>query len=212
MRRDLHDGLGPSLASLTLKLDAARNLVDRDPGQTKTLLAEVKRQTQGSIAEIRRLVYDLRPPALDELGLVSAIREHATRTADVSGLQVVVDVPVSLPPLPAAVEVAAYRIVLEAVTNVVRHAAAQRCIVWIQVTDALRLAQLGRQCGDLCRRDGAILLGIDYQHGHRGPCQSSPRGPICAASIHHGRRRLVRIRLAPANPIGFGRRAFARSS
>ena len=117
MRRDLHDGLGPSLASLTLKLDAARNLVDRDPGQTKTLLAEVKRQTQGSIAEIRRLVYDLRPPALDELGLVSAIREHATRTADVSGLQVVVDVPVSLPPLPAAVEVAGYRIVLEAVTR-----------------------------------------------------------------------------------------------
>jgi signal transduction histidine kinase len=79
LRRDLHDGLGPTLASFTLKLDAARNLLEREPATTNALLADLKAQAQAAIANIRRVVYDLRPPALDELGLVTALREQAAQ-------------------------------------------------------------------------------------------------------------------------------------
>ncbi len=140
IRRDLHDGLGPALAGLTLKADAARNLLSNDPAAADALLADLKTQTQSAIADIRRLVYELRPPALDELGLLSAIREQASQYASVSnGLQVsVIASPQDLPPLSAAVEVAAYRIALEAFTNVVRHAHARDCeirIAWNDVGD-----------------------------------------------------------------------------
>lgn len=136
LRRDLHDGVGPSLAGITLKLDAARNLLPRDPTAVDTLLAELKAQTQAAISDVRRVVYDLRPPALDELGLVPALREHAARLAG-DGLRIAVEAPEHLPALPAAVEVAAYRITLEALTNVVRHAEARGCVVRLTLPDAL---------------------------------------------------------------------------
>lgn len=138
LRRDLHDGLGPALASLTLKIDATRNLLSSDPAAADALLADLKMQTQSAIADIRRLVYELRPPALDELGLVSALREQAAQYGGGSnGLQVSVVVsPQDLPPLSAAVEVAAYRIALEALTNVVRHAHARRCEIRVAWNDA----------------------------------------------------------------------------
>jgi signal transduction histidine kinase len=137
LRRDLHDGLGPTLASMTLKLDAARNLLSQDSPALDPLLCELKAQTQATIADIRRLVYDLRPPALDELGLVSALHEQIVQYSQASGVQMTIEAPSSLPALPAAVEVAAYRIVLEAVTNVVRHAQAHTCSVRLQVSDGL---------------------------------------------------------------------------
>jgi signal transduction histidine kinase len=139
LRRDLHDGLGPQLASLTLKLDAARNLLAHDPAAADALLVELKDQTQTAIADIRRLVYDLRPPALDQLGLVPALREHALTRKALNGLQIAVEASEPWPALPAAVEVAAYRIVLEALTNVERHARARRCVVRLTLDDALQL-------------------------------------------------------------------------
>ena len=129
LRRDLHDGIGPTLASLTQRLDLARALVLPDPQAAQTLLRELKGQTRATIADIRHLVYALRPPVLDELGLVSAIHEHAAQIGTPDALHVTVLAPPTLPALPAAVEVAAYRIVLEAVTNVVRHAQARTCII-----------------------------------------------------------------------------------
>jgi signal transduction histidine kinase len=139
LRRDLHDSLGPALASLTLKLDTARNLLPHDPASTDKLLAELKTQTQTAIADIRRLVYDLRPPALDELGLTSAIREQAAQYAHIDGLRVSLEAPEHLPPLSAATEVAAYRIASEALTNVVRHARARSCYIHLSLTDVLQL-------------------------------------------------------------------------
>ncbi len=130
LRRDLHDGLGPQLATLTLNLDAARNLLIKEPETAEALLAGLKGQIQDAISDVRRVVYDLRPPALDELGLVPAIHEGAARHAH-NGLDVVVEAPEKLPPLPAAVEVAAYRIAGEALTNAARHARARECRVRI---------------------------------------------------------------------------------
>ncbi len=103
------------------------------------LLTEVRQQAQEAISDIRRLVYNLRPPALDELGLVSALREQATHY-QLEGLEAVFDLPASLPPLPAAVEVAVYRIAQEALTNVARHAQAQHCLLWLALdTEAVHM-------------------------------------------------------------------------
>ncbi|GAC1347286.1 MAG: hypothetical protein NVSMB27_12390 [Ktedonobacteraceae bacterium] len=128
LRRDLHDGLGPTLASLTFKVDAARNLLTHDTKKADRLLDAVRQQAQEAVIDIRRLVYNLRPPALDELGLVSALREQVALYQH-QGLEVEFDTPSTLPSLPAAVEVAAYRIAQEALTNVARHAQAQRCLL-----------------------------------------------------------------------------------
>ena len=128
LRRDLHDGLGPMLGSLTLKLDVADDMVEEDPATARALIHDLKTQTQSAVADIRRLVYALRPPALDDLGLVAAIRETAAQYG-ANGLRVSVEAPEDLPPLPAAVEVAAYRIAQEAMTNVARHAEANKCVV-----------------------------------------------------------------------------------
>jgi signal transduction histidine kinase len=134
LRRDLHDGLGPTLASLTFKVDAALNLLEKDAARAATLLDAVRQQAQEAITDIRRLVYDLRPPALDELGLLSALREQVMQYQH-QGLQVDFDVPTSLPPLPAAIEVAIYRIAQEALTNVSRHAHAHHCLLHLYIQD-----------------------------------------------------------------------------
>jgi signal transduction histidine kinase len=136
LRRDLHDGLGPTLASLAQRLDTARILVPRDPNAAVALLGDLTAQVKTTITDIRRLVYALRPPALDELGLVSALREHAAHYNESNGLSISMEAPERLPPLPAAVEVAAYRIVLEALTNVARHAHARTCHIHLELREA----------------------------------------------------------------------------
>ena len=138
LHRDLHDGLGPMLGSLTLKLDVAGDLLERDPAAARALLGGLKTQTQSAVADIRRLVYALRPPALDDLGLLGAIGETAAQYSN-EGLRVSVEAPVRLPPLPAAVEVATYRIVQEALTNIVRHAEASECVIRFGLDEADRM-------------------------------------------------------------------------
>lgn len=141
LRRDLHDGLGPTLAGVGLGLDVASGMIDRDPAGAKHLLDDLKREAIGAVDDIRRLVYDLRPPALDELGLVAALRQQAARVSVRSpGLDVLIDASPGLPRLAAATEVAAYRIAMEAVSNTVKHAQATRCQVHLRAEgDDLRL-------------------------------------------------------------------------
>jgi signal transduction histidine kinase len=138
LRRDLHDGLGPTLASLTLQIDAARNLLNRDIPKADGLLLELKSQLRAAVADIRRLAYELRPPALDELGLVNALRERAQQFGQSGELTVTVDAP-PLPPMPAAVEIAVYRIATEALTNAARHSHATACHVRLTLNDQLHL-------------------------------------------------------------------------
>ena len=144
LRRDLHDGLGPMLTGLGLNLDAARAAAGRgdDPAP---FLAAAKDASAQMIADLRELVYDLRPPALDDLGLVGAITVHAERlgvacTLDAAGL----------PALPAAVEVAALRTAVEAVNNAVRHGGAGHCTVRLAAGRQLELEVTddGRSAGD----------------------------------------------------------------
>jgi signal transduction histidine kinase len=157
LRRDLHDGLGPQLASLTMKAEAARDLLESAPDRSDALLLDITAQTQEAVMDVRRLVYGLRPPALDDLGLLGSLKAQATNGGH-NGLRVAVEAPDELPVLPAAVEVAAYRIVQEAVINAARHARARHCtaritpdeqagVLRLEVTDDGRGIPEGRRAG-----------------------------------------------------------------
>lgn len=149
LQRDLHDGLGPVLASLSQRLDVASVLVKRDQDAAIALLSELKMQVKAVLSEIRQLVYALRPLVLDELGLISAIREAAIQNSGVNTLTISLESPEILPHLPAAVEVVAYRVVMEALTNVQRHARAHFCEIHLAIIDnsALEIEVVDDGCG-----------------------------------------------------------------
>jgi signal transduction histidine kinase len=138
LRRDLHDELAPTLAALGLSAATVGELIPTDPKEAAYANEKLRAAIRATVGDVRRLVYDLRPPALDELGLLEAIRERASRyvggVGDDGGLRATVEAPEELPPLPAAVEVACYRIVQEALMNVSRHARASSCTVRLACT------------------------------------------------------------------------------
>ena len=143
LRRDLHDGLGAQLAAMIMQAGAARSLVRSDPDAAEQELVDLREELRSAVVDIRRLVLGLRPPALDELGLVGALRTRLIRLdgggidAESPNLEVRFDAEEPLPPLSAAAEVAAYRIVEEAVTNVVKHARANLVTVTIQQVEGM---------------------------------------------------------------------------
>ena len=139
LRRDLHDGLGSQLAALHLRTDTLRKLIPSEATVAQEMAVEMREEIHDAVGDIRRLVYELRPPALDELGLTGAIRALVTQSTSNDDLQVTLDAPETLPPLPAAVEVAAYRITQEALTNVLRHAQAENCGIHIALNHHLAL-------------------------------------------------------------------------
>lgn len=137
IRRDLHDGLGPVLATVTMRVEAAMVLLGTDAEAVGALLECLHEETQLAVSDVRRLVAELRPPVLDGLGLVYALREVASRfeIASAGRLTVRVDAVPGLPQLPPEVSLAAYRIASEAITNVARHARARLCVVRLSAAD-----------------------------------------------------------------------------
>ena len=127
LRRDLHDGIGPSLAAIGMRAGAAETRLADDPEAAARLPAELQAEIARAVGDVRRLVDGLRPPAIDEVGLIGALRLAADRLDSPGAPTFDVEVDGPLPELPAAVEVAAYRIGTEAMTNAVRHAGAARC-------------------------------------------------------------------------------------
>ena len=128
IRRDLHDGLGPSLAGLGFEVDALANLLEAGR-PVEDRLETLRTGLRSTVTEVRRIVEGLRPPAIDDLGLFGALTQLGRSLSDGSGLELAVALPEDIGALPAAVEVAAYRIAQEALTNVVRHASASTC--WV---------------------------------------------------------------------------------
>lgn len=177
LRRDLHDGLGPKLAGQTLKLEAAMDALDNETETARSLLKESMTESQTLITEIRRLVYGLRPPALDQLGLLSAIREQAAQH-QMNGLHVTVSAPESLPNLPAAVEVAAYRIIQEALTNVARHAQARNCTVSLTIDKDLEIKVSDDGIGLPTIRKAGVGLSSMHERAEEigGTCTIEPTG------------------------------------
>jgi two-component system NarL family sensor kinase len=176
LRRDLHDGLGPELSGVVLGLATAERALDREEvARARELVAGTRDQVQSAVADIRRLVHGLRPPALDDLGLVEALR--TTGPAAASDL-VHVSESAPLPPLPAAVEVAAYRIAQEAVTNALRHGRPARVDV---VLDARPDGLVVEVVDDGVGLDGGAPTGVGLQSMREraeelgGRCAVEPR-------------------------------------
>ncbi len=181
MRRDLHDGLGPVLAGLRLTIGTARRLIGSAPAEADRVLADAQSDAQAAVEDVRRLAHDLRPPALDELGLAGALRDRLERIiGDQCRLDYAADVPA---PLPAAVEVAAYRTACEAVLNVVRHAQASCCEVRLArdngglavsvVDDGVGIATGTGGVGLRSLRERAEELGGTITIGARTPAGTS---------------------------------------
>lgn len=200
IRRDLHDELGPTLASQTFAIDAVIDLLESNPQEAAQLLHGLKVQNQETVTEIRRLVYELRPPTLDELGLVGALQAHTAQMNKPPHLHIQITArPDRLPSLSAAVEVAAYRIALEAMTNAARHAGAQTCTVHLQAEDAhltLAVADDGRGLetngrygvGLHSMRERAEELGgrLSIESGEKGGTQVTAVLPLSSQSEADG--------------------------
>jgi signal transduction histidine kinase len=196
LRRDLHDGLGAQLAGLNVQAGSLRRLIPRDPDAAEELVVELREELRTAISDIRRLVYDLRPPALDDLGLVEALRQLAERYGSKDDpLRVVVDAPEDLPNLPAAVEVAVYRIVQEALTNVARHAQAHSCFVWFAVNEEVGLEIVDDGVGIPAKPSAGVGLSSMRERASElgGSCvvEHAPEG---------GTRVLVRLPLPKESP------------
>lgn len=177
LRHELHDSVGPILAGISLGLHAAQHVMHTDIEQADQLMTHLEQELQSAIVEVRRLFETLRPPALDQLGLVPAIQEQieilATRLRSDEDsprdLSFALSVSGDLASLPAIVEVAAYRIVCEALTNVARHSGARTCTVTLKRDKGLRVevmddgvgvsARTGRGVGLGSMRERAVELG-----------------------------------------------------
>ncbi len=159
----LHDGLGPDLAAGVMRMEAARELVSRDADTAVRHLEEQIALTRSLIGDVRGLVYNLRPPALDQLGLAGALRERTSQLSQPDtpgGMRVLVEQDGVLDDLPAAVEVAAFWIGVEAVSNAIRHAQASICRVCLSRRDAMLSIEIrddGRGLPDRVRAGGGLI-------------------------------------------------------
>jgi signal transduction histidine kinase len=130
LQRDLHDNLGATLAAQTLKVGAVRSVLSKDTRVANDLLQTLEKDMQGSLNYVRHVVQGLRPPLLDQFGLKKALEHVLRERVQGQALHLQLELP-DLPTLSAAVEVASYFVITEAVTNVLRHAKATLCKVSI---------------------------------------------------------------------------------
>jgi signal transduction histidine kinase len=199
VRRDLHDGLGPTLTGIAYSADAATNLVTSDAEEAVRVLRSLRGDAREAIAEVRRIVYGLRPRSLDELGLVGAVRQRTSDLHSTGGrvLAVEVDAPGELPELSAAVEVAAFRVAVEAVTNVARHAAVDRATVTFALVGGTHLRVRVADAGASERpwRHGVGLSGMRERVEAVGgvlTVESGPAGAVVTADLPLGDQGSVR--------------------
>ena len=194
IRRDLHDGLGPALAGLTFTLEAVRNLTESNLRRADQLLVSATEQVQTMIGDVRRLIYGLRPATLDQLGLAASLRGLAAQESS-PGTSVTIDAPSSLPPLPAAVEVAAYWIAQEALTNVKRHAHAQTCNLRVALEPTVLRLEIADDGSGLSR--GSTGIGL-----HTMKERAAEIGGTCEIGSRTGGGTLVTASLPRLTPAG----------
>ncbi|RAY10699.1 two-component sensor histidine kinase [Actinomadura craniellae] len=177
LRRDLHDGLGPTLASLAMSLDAARLTLTTSPERVEPLLAELRGRMAVAIGDIRELVSELRPPALDDLGLEGAIRSWADGCCERVDVRMETGADGEVGDLPAAVEVAAYRIVQEALANVRLHSSSPSAQVRLSRGADLRITVSDAGVGLPDRLTGGTGLRAMREHAAElgGTCTVRPR-------------------------------------
>lgn len=163
-QRDLHDGLGSTLSAQSLVVGSARRLLDTDPQEADRLLSQLESDMQDTLVGVRKLVYRLRPPELDQLGLADALRLKLKGLAS-GRLRLELVLPAAPLGCPAATEVTVYRLVTEAVANVVRHARARSCRVELKITETgleIEVTADGKGCNH--RRGGGLAALHERVH------------------------------------------------
>lgn len=133
LRRDLHDGLGPTLAAQVFRVGVAQQMVEQNSEKAAAILTDVESGIHDTLANVRELVYGLRPPMLDQLGLLGALTDFTKQQE--GRVTIRLDLPTELPYVSAAVEVAIFRIFQTALDNVTKHAQATRCDVQLRVDE-----------------------------------------------------------------------------
>jgi len=194
IRRDLHDGLGPAQAGISLGLEGATQRVRPAASDVGDLLDSLRAETAMCVDEVKRIVSDLRPAALDEIGLLAALHQHVELIASrTDGLHIDLQAD-QLPALPAAVEAAAYRIALEALTNVVRHSHAEHCWLEVRINGALQLSitdnGVGLPGGGERRGMGLTSMSV----------RADELGGRCTVTSHDGRGTVVTATLPVGRP------------
>jgi signal transduction histidine kinase len=190
LRQDLHDGLGPSLSGIALGLEAADQALDRDPATARDLIERSRAEAEGAVREIRRVIDNLRPSALDRHGLADAVRETASGLGlgRAGGPEFALEVD-DLPALAAPVEEAAYRIVAESLTNVVRHSGARTCSVRLARSDGELFVAIQDDGGGMqdSHGDGVGLESMRRRAAEIGGRVSvelaKPRGTLVTAQL-----------------------------
>ncbi len=186
LRQELHDGLGPSLSGIGLGLEALETRVGRSD-----LVGRLRDETAASLEEVRRIIDGLRPGALENADLLSLLRMRAERLSAMTPVKVTLVAPPEWPQLPARIEDAALRIVEEAITNVLRHAAATTCTVTLSFDDAVRIEVRDDGRGYAGPRDGGV--GIESMRSRAmqlgGACEvlGTPEGTVVRAVLPDGR-------------------------
>lgn len=154
LQRDLHDGLGTELSAQMLKIGTAKAHIHQNPDRADELLTDVEHKLIGAVGEVRRLIHNLRPPVLDQLGLIKSI-ELFIEDYRQRDFEITLFTPAQMPRLSPVIEIATYRIIQEAVTNVVKHAQATHCTVQLELNDSLKI----------CVSDNGIGIPTSYTQG-----------------------------------------------
>jgi signal transduction histidine kinase len=192
---DLHDGIGHQLAGLARQSEHAIDLLGQDPEATRAQLYEIKSRIDQTIVQVRRLAHQLYPPELELLGLAGALRERV-QSFPISGLMIQSEIPESLPPLPTAIENAAYYIALEALTNVSKHAGARSCkvcLAWVEADEPYQSPSLKLEVRDDGRGlspSGTLGLGMLSMQA-----RAAEVGGLCTIEAQPGGGTCVSVRL-----------------
>jgi signal transduction histidine kinase len=187
LHRDLHDSLGPVLTGAAFTADGAALAARTNSERAEQLATQLGRQLREAIADVRRIVYALRPPVLDDLGLVAALRQQGLGLGRVT---LTVEAPEALPQLPTSVELAAYRIASEALTNIVRHSTARQAVVSLSA-DSVALNLTVTDDGE-CTQPWPAGVGLESIRARAaelgGACEAGPtaRGGRVAAVLPLG--------------------------
>lgn len=131
--RDIHDGPAQSLSNLALKTELCEKLVNMDPDRARSELRDLKKLVRGSLQDIRKIIFDLRPMSLDDLGLVATLKQYINRFMDETGIDVILETYPEYVQIDPLVEVAVFRITQEALSNVAKHADASQVFINLRI-------------------------------------------------------------------------------
>ncbi|HHZ12395.1 MAG: sensor histidine kinase [Caldicoprobacterales bacterium] len=133
--RDIHDGPAQSLTNLSLKTEIIEKMLGIDLEQARKEIRDLRKLVRGSLQEIRRIIFDLRPMSLDDLGLIATLKEYTNRLMNETDIDIILDAYPEHIHVDSLIEVAIFRIIQEALNNVIRHANASQVFINLKIME-----------------------------------------------------------------------------